>query len=275
MAKSSFRKLPPLSAVEFAVEHAFRRYLFGLVLVAGWLVVLLPLAAAVWYLVARDGMPDPKALQPVQVAALAALAVAVVLAALSIGVNWSRRLLRDERPRGLGWFRLDGAVWKSLFATLVLLVVTGLLAGAAAYAALEGPRLLEPHLAAAAPKAATALAGVIGLIALLVFVRLVARRPAIAAGNREFGFGAAWRITRRNSVRYLFFLFWFVFATAIAGGIAGGALYGRQLVPDPWVAAGAIAVTVLVGLWLVLFLMSLPVALYRFFGEEKDFPEPR
>lgn len=273
MSKSTVRKLPPMSAVEFAVEHAVRRYLFGLMLVAGWLVALLPLIAAVWYLVLREGMPRPQDLQPVQWAALGVLAVAMLLAALSVFVNWSRRLLKDERPRGLGWFRLDGPVWTCLAGLIVVLVVTGLLAGAAAYAALEGPRLLEPGLAAAAQPASMAAAAMIGLLAIIVVLRLVARLPALALRNRDFGFTAAWRASRRNSLRYLAFLFWFVFAVAIAGGLAAGALYARQLLPDPWFSAAAIAVTVLVALWLVLLLMTAPLGLYRFFGEEKDFPE--
>lgn len=274
MSKPAVRKLPPLSAVEFAVEHAFRRYLFGLMLVSGWLVVLAPVAGAVWYLVGREGIPAPEGLKPVQIAALGVLGVALLLALLSIGVNWSRRLLRDERPHGLGWFRLDASVWKSLAGTIVVVIITGLLAGLAALAAIAGPKVIEPMLASAAKPAAAGCAAVIGLAALFTFLRLVARLPGIAVGNRDFGFTAAWRASRRNSLRYLGFLFWLVFAMAIAAAIAGGAIHVRQLAPYPWAEAFAIAVAALAGLWLLLFVMSLPVGLYRFFGEQQDFPGP-
>jgi hypothetical protein len=275
VAKTAPRKLPPMSAVEFAIEQAFRRFFFGLRLILTWAVLCLPLLGAVYYLVLMGGMPQMKTLQPVQIAALAILGLVILLAAVSIMVNWNRLILEDERPRGLGWIRLDGAVWKYLWGLAILVMVIGLMAGLSALTAMKGPALLQPNLAGAAKPAATGLAGVLGFLALFFGLRLMTRLPAIAVGDRKYGFASAWRATRRNSLRYLGFLFWLVFGIAIAGAIGAAAVYARRLVPDPYVSAGAIAAIVIIGLWCLFVLMSVPASHYAFFGKGEDFPDSR
>jgi len=266
------RKLPPMAALEFAIGQAFRRYFFGVRLIAGWLIVLAPLLLATYYLALRGGRPDPAALTPLQIAALVVLALAGLLAAVSVAVNWSRRILLDEQPRGWRWLRLDGPVWRYLIALLVFLVIVGGLAGLAALVAVRGAPSLVPKLGPAAQPAANVSAGVTALIAVLVALRLMTRLPAIAVANRAYGFGRAWRTTKRNSLRYLGFLFWLIFGLAIAGGIGAGAVMARKLVADPWVVGGGTAVAAIIGLWIVFLLMTVPVSHYRFFGDGRDFP---
>ena len=273
MVKTAPRKLPPMSALEFAIEQAFRRFFFGLRLMLTWTVLCLPLLGAVYYLVFMDGMPKIEALKPVDFAALSVLGLVVLLAAVSIMVNWNRRILEDERPRGLGWIRVDGAVWNFFLGLVILLMVIGLMSGASALMALRGPVFFESNLAGAAKPAATGVAGIIGISALFVGLRLMTRLPAIALGNRDYGFGSAWRATRRNTIRYLGFLFWLVFTLAIAGGIGAGAVMARTVLPNPWVVGGGIAAATVIGLWIVFVLMSVPACHYRFFGEQKDFLE--
>ena len=71
-------------------------------LLLGWLVVLAPLAALVWFVAFRSGPPDFKALPPVSIAAFAVLGVATVIASFSIAVNWNRRILAAERKHAVG-----------------------------------------------------------------------------------------------------------------------------------------------------------------------------
>ena len=106
-------------------------FLFRLRLALGWLVLLSPLIALAWFMAFRNGPPDVKALDAASIVALAALGVGVLLASFSITVNWHRRILLGEKPRRLGWVRLDGVVWRYVGGFLLILIVLGLYGGAA------------------------------------------------------------------------------------------------------------------------------------------------
>ena len=74
MADPIVRKLPPMTALEFAIASTFRHFFFGLWLAVLWVILLLPFMAAVYFTAFRSGMPDFKALPPAALAAFAALA---------------------------------------------------------------------------------------------------------------------------------------------------------------------------------------------------------
>lgn len=273
MANPDLRKLPPMAALEFAIEQAFRRFFFGVRLIIGWLIICAPLFGAAYTLAFQNGPPDPQHLEPPVIGAVVFICVAGVMAAMSISVNWHRRILLDEKPTGLLWFRLDGVVWRYLGNVIVILVVLGLFGMAAGAAIKLGVPAMEPKLAQAAKPIGTAASGVIGLLALLASYRLSIKLPAVAAGNRQFGFGAAWRATRKNTGRYLGFTFWLVFTLAIGGAIAGGAVFAQQKLANPWITAGAFGLSGVIGLLSLFALMTVATSHYRFFGEATDFPE--
>lgn len=263
MSKTDIRKLPPMTALEFAIEQTFRNFFYSLRLVLGWTVVLSPLLIAAWFIAFRNGVPDFKALPPATLGLFIAIAAISLLASFSIAVNWHRRLLLNETPRRLGWVRLDGVVWKYLLGFVMLLIVLGII-GAMIFAAITYlPPALEAQLGPASANVAKAVAALLGLIALFVWYRLSTWLPAIATHDKDYGFGTAWRTTRRNSMRYLGFTFWLLFGLGVAGAIGAGAFFGQQALGNPWVTIGAF---VLIGLlvWLALFLL-LTIATSHYF----------
>ena len=90
MTSTKPQKLPPMTALEFAVTHTFKCFFFGLWLAILWLIVLAPLAALAYYLGFRDGLPDIKAPPPLAMATFVVLGLAALLATVSIAVNWHR-----------------------------------------------------------------------------------------------------------------------------------------------------------------------------------------
>jgi hypothetical protein len=254
MSKKDIRKLPPMTALEFAIEQTFRNFFYSLRLALGWAMVQAPLFIAAYFLAFRSGMPDFRALPPAAMAVFIAIAVVSLLASFSIAVNWHRRILLNETPRRFGWLRLDGVVWRYIFGFLVVLVVLAIIGGAIFAALTWLPSALEPKLGPASANVAKVVAALLGLIALFTWYRLSTWLPAIATRNKDYGFGTAWRTTRRNSMRYLGFTFWLLFGLAIAAGIGAGAFFGQQALNDPW---ATVAAFVLIGIlaWLALFLV--------------------
>ncbi len=269
MSKTVRRKLPPMTALEFAIEQTFRNFFFGLRLVLGWAVVLSPLFITAYFMAFRNGMPDVNSLPPASLAIFIAIAVAALLASFSLAVNWHRRILLDETPRRLGWIRLDSVVWRYLLGFIAVWVILAII-GAAIFAALTYlPPALEPNLGPTAANAGKAVAAVLGLVALFTWYRLSTWLPAIATRDRDYGLWTAWKTTRRNSMRYLGFTFWLLFGLAIAGAVGAGAFFAQQALGNPWATAAAFA---LIGLlaWLALFLiMTIATSHYYHFTSAK------
>lgn len=250
------RSLAPMEAIEFAIDRAFRHFFFSVGLVLAWAVVLSPLVVAAWYVAFRNGPPaDVASLGTWARVALGVLAAGVLLASFSIAVNWNRRVLTGERPRGLGWVRLDGKVWRYILGFLVLLAVLAVY-GAIIFAILtQGVPALAPKLGPAAKPAGIVLAVLFGLSALFSFYRLWSWLAGIAAGDRDYTLGTAWRASRGNRISFLFFTFWLLFALAIAGAIGAGAFLGQQALGRPWASAAGFALIGIVG-WIAVFIVT-------------------
>ena len=236
------RSLPPMEATEFAIEKAFRHCVFALGLVIGWAIALLPLMALAWFAAFRNGPPDFKALPPAAMGALGLLGLGVLLACFSMGVNWNRRILLDERPafpgalaarwRGLALPRRRRCscswCWPSM-PGIGFAVMTGAVPALAA------------SIGAAAKPLGIAVTVLIGLSGLFTFYRLMSWLPGLATGERDYALGTAWRMTRGNRFAFLAFTFWLLFSLAIAGGIGAGAFFAQQSLPQPWVKPTAFA----------------------------------
>lgn len=261
------RSLPPMEAIEFAIEKTFRHFFFSVALVVAWLVLLIPFLAFAWYAAFQTGMPDVKALPPLAMLALGLLAAGVLVAVFSIAVNWNRRILLGERPRRLAWVRMDGAVWRLMLGHVLLIVALALYAGAAYAIVTEAAPALAPKLGPAATPLAIAIAVLLGLSALFTFYRLTGWLAAIAVADRGYSLGTAWRRTAKNRVAYLAFTFWLLFSLGIVAALAAGAFFAQQQLPEPWVKPTAFAAIGLLA-WLALFfLASIAACQYRVFSE--------
>jgi hypothetical protein len=249
------RSLAPMEAIEFSIAAVFRHFFFGLGLALSWLVLLSPLVALAWFLAFRNGMPDVRALPPAAIAGLALLALGVLLASFSVAVNWHRRVLLGERPRGLQWVRLDGVMWRYAGGFLLVLIVLGVYAGAAFGITTLASPALEPQLGAAARPLGIAIAVLLGLSALFTFYRLLSWLAAVAVEDRDYGLRTAWRATRKNRIAYLGFTFWLIFTLGVAGAVGAGAFFAQASVPQPWVKPVAFALIGLVA-WLALFFIA-------------------
>lgn len=261
------RSLPPMAAIEFAIDKAFRHCVFAAGLAMGWSLALLPLAALAWFAAFRNRVPDMRSLPPAAMAALGLLALGVLLACLSMGVNWNRRILLGERPRVLRRWRLDGPVWRYLGGVLLVLVVLAAYAGACAAVMTAAVPALAPKLGALAAPAGIAVTALIGLSGLFTAYRLLSWLPGLATGADGYGLATAWRRTRSNRWAFLAFTFWLLFTLAIAGGIGAGAFLAQQSLPQPWVKPAAFTVIGLVAWLALLFLHSVPAALHHAFGD--------
>ncbi|WP_421694647.1 hypothetical protein [Aestuariivirga sp.] len=262
------RSLPPMEAIEFAIEKVFRHFFFGLALAIAWAVLLIPLMALVWYFAFRNGMPDVKALPPAAMAAFGLLAIGLLLAAFSISANWNRRLLLGERPRGLAWLRLDGVVWRLMLGHVLLIVALGLYA-AAAYSVVTfaAPSAAET-LGSAAKPIAIVIAALLGLSALFTFYRLSSWLAGLAVADADYTLRTAWRSTAKNRIAYLSFTFWLLFSLAIAGALGAGAFFAQQSLPQPWVKPVAFGFIGLLA-WLAIFLVaSVAACHYRSFANQ-------
>ena len=196
----------------------------------------------------RNGEPDFKALDVGSISALAALGAGVLLASFSIAVNWQRRILLGEKPRRLGWVRLDGVVWRYVGGFLLILIVLGLYAGAAFGVTTIAAPALAPQLGPAARPLGIAVAVLVGLSALFTFYRLSSWLAGVAMEDSGYTLSTAWKATRKNRMAYLGFTFWLLFTLAIAGAIGAGAFFAQQMLPQPWVKPLAFALIAILGL---------------------------
>jgi hypothetical protein len=264
------RSLPPMSAVEFAIENTFRHFFFGLRLAILWAIILVPFLAACWYAAFRNGMPDFRALPPQAMAALGVTGAVALLATFSIAVHWHRRLVLGATPRRFGWVSLGGKVWRYLFAVLFILVVLAVYGGIGAGIMLKGVPALEPQLGPAAKPLGIALTVLFGLSALFTWYRLSTLLPAIAVADKDYSLGTAWRSSRNNRIAFLAFTFWFLFSLAVAGALGAGAFFGQKALNNPYVTAAAFG---LIGLlvWLALFMVtSVAAAHYMYFSGKRE-----
>ena len=259
------RSLPPMEAIEFAIEKAFRHSFFALGLVIGWTILLLPLLALAWYVAFRIGLPDFKSLSPAAMGALGLLGLGVLLACFSMGVNWNRRILRDERARGVLRWRLDGVVWRYMAAVLLLLVVLAIHVAAGLAVMMAAVPALSAQLGAAARPLGLAVTVLIGLSAVFSLYRLLSWLAAVASGDREYTVMTAYRVSRGNRIAFLAFTFWLLFSLAVMGALGTGAFFAQQALPQPWVRPVAWAAIAILAWLALLILHSVPAALYRVF----------
>lgn len=258
------RALPPMEAVEFAIDKAFRHFFFSLGLLLGWAILLLPLAALAWYLGLREGS-DINTLSPAALGALIILGVGVLLASISMETNWNRRILLDERPSFRARWRLDGPVWRYAAGVLLMLLVLAIYAAAGFAVITAAVPALSPRLGAAATPLGIAVTVLIGLSGLFSFYRLMSWLAGVSAGDGDYTLRTARCATRGNRIAFLAFTFWLAFTLAIIGAVGAGAFFAQQSLPQPWVKPIAFAVMGLLA-WLALLVAhSVPAALYRAF----------
>lgn len=268
------RKLPPMGAIEFAVEHAFRRFFFGIRLLLLWMIVLVPYVAGAYILLFKETPPDPENLTAEQIWALAVFAVFVLLASISIAVNWHRRILDGTSPQSFGWIRLNGVVWRYLGRLVLILVFVGIIGALGFVIFTRVPAVLVAEIGPAGDLVAKAAAIIVWIITWFVWLRLMSALPAVSTGNAGYGLPAAWKITRKNTMRYLAFTFWMVFVLDLAGAIGAGLNFLVKAMPgNQLVEIAAFAASGIISLWSFFFLLTIPAAHYRFFGEKKDFAE--
>lgn len=267
------RSLPPMEAIEFAIEKSFRHFFFSIGLVLAWALLLSPVIAAAWYFAFRNGPPpDIAALGAPAKAALGVLGFGMLLASFSIAVNWHRRTLSDEMPRGLRWVRLDGVVWRYILGFAMLLVVLAVYAGVIFGILTQAVPALAPHLGPAAQPAGAVVAVLLGLSALFTFYRLWSWLAGIAVEDRAYTLRTAWGVTRGNRLNYLSFTFWLLFSLAIAGGLGAGAFFAQQMLPQPWIKPTAFGVMGVLGWMAMLFVSSVAASHYRAFAKTEDKP---
>lgn len=259
------RSLPPMEAIEFAIDKAFRHCFFAAGLVIGWSIALLPLAALAWFLAFRNGPPDFKTLPPAAIGALGLLGLGVLIASFSMGVNWNRRILLGETPSFLGRWRLDGPVWRYCAAVFLLLVVVAIYGALGAAVMTVAVPAMAANLGSAAKPLGIVITVLIGLSGLFTLYRLLSWLPGRATGEAAYTLGTAWATTRGNRFAFLGFTFWVLFTLAVAGGIGAGAFFAQQSLPQPWVKPAAFALIGIVAWLALLFLHSVPAALYRAF----------
>ncbi len=264
------RSLPPMSAVEFAIENTFRHFFFGLRLAILWAIILVPFLAVCWFVAFRGGMPDFRALPPGAMAAFAVTGFVALMATFSIAVNWHRRLVLGASPKRFGWVSLGPKVWRYLFAFLFILVVLAVYGGIAAGIMLKGVPALTPQLGSAAKPAGIALTVLFGLSALFTWYRLSTLLPAIAVADGDYSLKTAWRASRNNRIAFLAFTFWFLFSLAAAGAVGAGAFFGQKALNNPYVTAAAFGLIGLI-VWLALFMVtSIAAAHYVYFSGKRQ-----
>lgn len=273
METESPRKLPPLSAIEFAIEQTFRNFGFSLLLVLAWVIVLLPLFAAGYALGLQDGLAKPAEMTAASMAAVSLLGLAIALCLLSISVNWHRRILLGETPRRWSWLRLDGPVWRFLGYLLVIAVWLAIIGGLVVLVLTRLTPDSVPQLGPAAKPLSVVLAIVLGLIGLLVADRLSICLAAAAAANRNFGIGQSLRVSRRHTWRLLGMTFWMLFTLGLADTIAAGGYLLHQQFGTAWALGIAGVLAAVVAWFSVFFVLTLPASVYRHLGEGRDFEQ--
>ena len=245
------RKLSPLKAVSHALNSVWTYRMVALRIGLMWVPVLL-IAALVEQLV---GVGDPMTGQSMaQVLLQVFTAIVSIVAVSSMAVSWHRFILRDEMPAGL---RLDSTVMRYAGFTVLLMAP-----------------MLVPMVILVASAFQPSLVSV-GLPLLLLFggiaTRLLIRLPAVALGNKGFGFRDAWAASEGS--------FWacvgvfLLNAAILIGSVMALMMLGNILA----LAGEMLALVVLVAVGMVMqvfyaiFNASIITSLFGFFVERRDF----
>jgi len=250
------RKLSPTKAISHALNSIWNYRQVAARITLPWLPVLLICGIAEIYFappdvaakVAADEIPT---ISPLQIATF----LVSLIAASSIAVSWQRFILRDELSRGL---RIDANVlWYALF-TFVLLA-----AAVVPTAILLTMALLAPGAAVLSLPGAVLIGGIV--------TRLSIRFPAIAMGDRTFGFRDAWKVSEGNFWQCLgvFLLSWAI----TIGGLFVLMLVGSGLGQLNF-ALGEVVITggfILMQMFYALFNAAVFTSLYGFFVERREF----
>lgn len=183
-----------------------------------------------------------------------------LLAMCSVAVSWHRFILRDETASGL---RLDRNVLLYFGNTILILLAMFLPVFSAVIGALKAA-LIAPPVAALLGLSAIALVG--GAI-----TRLSIKLPAVALGDREFGFRDAWTASQGN--------YWPCVAVFLLYQVISfGGLLAFFLLAGLFTLLGETAATLLIlasqAVLLVFFSVfnaSIFTSLYGFFVERRDY----
>ncbi|MCA3560878.1 MAG: hypothetical protein IOC82_07595 [Aestuariivirga sp.] len=247
------RKLSPTKAISHALNSVWTFRQAALRIALPWLPVLLLCGLADVYFVPPETAPgEIPRVTPVQIAILPI----VLVVTSSMSVSWQRFILRDEIGHGL---RLDGYVLSyALFGFLLIVLVTI-------------PVTLLLAIAIVAPPAVLlALPAIVLIVG--AAVRLSIRFPAIALGERAFGFRDAWAASAGNMwqcigllVLYLAIVLGCVLAAALLSGALS--LIDRTLGLFLAVLAGSL----LLQPFFAILNASILTSLYGFFVEGRDF----
>ena len=210
MTTTERRKLPPMTALEFAIEKTFRHFFFGVKLAVMWAILIAPLLVAAYFVAFRTGVPTLETLTPAARVVLGLLAFVVLIATFSAAVNWHRRILLDETPRRFGWVRLDGVVWRYLLGFVLVVILTGIVSGIAMAVVKFGMPAMEPKTGDATKPLGWLIVALIGMSGLVYFIAALVL-DAVFLGYawlvwRHYSDDAA-RASFRWSIFYLFLLF--------------------------------------------------------------------
>ncbi len=174
------RKLSPFKAVYHALNSVWSYRAVALRIGMVWAPVLL-IAGLLEYF---SGPAAPATSETMGQAFIEILAGVISIAAVcSMGVSWHRFILRDELRTGL---RIDSHVLR--YAGNTLLIMLAMLA----------PSLVLVSLLAFMPAQAAFIGVPLVIVAGVAATRLSIKLPAVALGNRGFGFREAWAASAGN-----------------------------------------------------------------------------
>lgn len=247
------RKLSATKAVLHALKSVWSFRAMAVRIAVYWVPAIVAMGAADIYF----GPSDPSVPQS-GVATLVQLLTAAVslMAVCSVAVSWHRFILRDETASGL---RLDSHVLLYAGNTLLILMAMFL------------PALIAVVGVVFVPPAAMLL----GLAAMVLtggaVTRLSVKLPAVALGDRGFGFRDAWAASAGN--------YWPCVAVFLLNLlIAAGGLLALVTLAGLFSTLGETAgtITIVAGasvlqLFFAVFNASIFTSLYGFFVERRDF----
>jgi hypothetical protein len=247
------RKLSPFKAVSHALNSVWNYR--GVALRIG--MVWLPITLVAGLIEVYAGPPDPMAREITPQMLVQFLAgIVSIIAVCSMAVSWHCFILRDEPPSGL---RIDGPVFR--YAGNTVLIMLAMLAPALTF--LAGMKLV--------PQAGALLGLPLIILAGGAVTRASIKLPAVALGNRSFGFRDAWTASEGN--------FWacvgvFLLNAAILLGIVLTLKIVSNVLTqfsDALSLGFNVAAVALLQLFYSIFNASIFTSLYGFFVERRDF----
>ena len=254
------QKIPVIQTIKHALNAVFHFRNAGIAIGLPWMLVLTGVRVIEFYFFsnAAPAEGDPAQAMVFRPADLIIAAFSMVVFS-SIAVNWHRYILLDEATASEKKFRLDRPVWNYAGRTLLIMVI-----------ALIPVLLPSAMLLSVFPSAGPLLAFPFFMAGIYI-MRMSVALPAAALERKDFGIGAALRITRGSNLQFagllalnaLIFFATFL-ALAVVLSISGnfGTIVGRIF---------AFALIVPVNIFLSLFSVSLLSSLYGFFVEQRKF----